>query len=484
MFSDVTTSLAIVLVVALGLYLVSAAILRTFGPPAAILASIPLIAGIHYVDLIDRLARWTDNFVNIGDAVPLVIGVAAILMLAVLLLRLNLTLPNAILNGIALVLFVTPAWKVSRYVLETPAKATTCEAGRDGGRCTGALPDIYYLIFDRYASEGTLAREFGFDNGPLLDFLKEQGFYVASQSRANYLKTAPSLASTFNLDYINSLHGDPSTARGDWRPIYDMLDEHRVGRFVKAHGYDFIQIGAWWAPTQHSKLADETYSFGFSEFSWLYLRRTIVPYLADAVLPGSTVAELLSWDGAQCRRVPLQFDKIKEIARRPAPTFTFSHILLPHEPFVFRADGSCRSSEDAGTIRFEDGYVAQLQYANTLIRNMVTNLLATDGPPPVIIIQADEGPFPARYRTGSTSWDVATERELQMKVGIMNAIYLPDGDYSGFSPEITSVNTFRLVFDKLFGTEFGRLPDRIYANSDIFHLYDFYDITEKSRQAP
>lgn len=46
------------------------------------------------------------------------------------------------------------------------------------------------------------------------------------------------------------------------------------------------------------------------------------------------------------------------------------------------------------------------------------------------------------------------------------------------------MNTFRLVFDKLFGTRFGRLPDRIYANSDIFHLYDFYDITEKSRQAP
>jgi hypothetical protein len=93
-------------------------------------------------------------------------------------------------------------------------------------------------------------------------------------------------------------------------------------------------------------------------------------------------------------------------------------------------------------------------------------------------------PFPERYRTGGTSWDVATERELRMKMGIMNAIYLPDGDYSGFSPDITSVNTFRLVFDKLFGTSFGRLPDRIYANSDTFHLYDFYDITEKSRQAP
>jgi hypothetical protein len=93
----------------------------------------------------------------------------------------------------------------------------------------------------------------------------------------------------------------------------------------------------------------------------------------------------------------------------------------------------------------------------------------------------DRGPFPERYRTGGTSWELATERELQMTMGIMNAIHLPNGDYSGFSPDMTSGSTFRLAFDNLFGTNFGRLPDRSYGNPDVFHLYDFYDITEKSR---
>jgi hypothetical protein len=481
-FSDVAIPLVTVLIVALGLYLASATLLRTFGPPAAVFASIPLIAGIHYMDIVDLLSRWTGGAIHSANALPLILGVAAILMLAVALLHLNLTLPNAILNGIAIVLFITPAWKVSRYVWGTVSRAESRGPDIAGGSSApGPLPDIYYFIFDRYASEGTLKREFGYDNSEFIDFLKDEGFYVASKSRANYLKTAPSIASTINLDYINALHGDPSTARGDWRPIYGMLDDHRVGRFVKDHGYKFIQIGGWWGPTQHSKVADEAYSFGFSEFSWLYLRRTILPPLADTALPGTETQKLLDWDNSQCHRVPLQFQKIKEIGRMPGPTFTFSHILLPHEPLVFRPDGSCRPAAETGKITYEDGYVGQLQYANTMIRDMVTDLLATDGPPPIIILQADEGPFPERYRTTPASWDVATDRELQMKTGILNAIYLPDGDYQGFSQDMTSVNTFRLVFDKLFGTKLGLLPDRIYAFPDVFHLYDFYDITERSR---
>src|SRR4029078_7759411 len=139
-------------------------------------------------------------------------------------------------------------------------------------------------------------REFGFDNQPTLDFLREQGFFIASDSRANYLKTAPSLAATFNMDYINSLHGDPHTARADWLPIYHMLDDHRVGRFLKAHGYDFIQVGAWWGPTQHNRLAGEGFTFGVLGFSWLYLRRTIVPYLASATLPTNEWSRILDWD--------------------------------------------------------------------------------------------------------------------------------------------------------------------------------------------
>lgn len=49
-------------------------------------------------------------------------------------------------------------------------------------------------------------------------------------------------------------------------------------------------------------------------------------------------------------------------------------------------------------------------------------------------------------------------------------------------PDITPVNTFRLLFDKYFGTTYGPLPDRIFAFPDYSHIYDFFEVTEAARE--
>ena len=45
-------------------------------------------------------------------------------------------------------------------------------------------PDIYYVVFDRYASAATLKEAFDFDNTEFLRYLSDKGFYVASESRS------------------------------------------------------------------------------------------------------------------------------------------------------------------------------------------------------------------------------------------------------------------------------------------------------------
>jgi hypothetical protein len=151
---------------------------------------------------------------------------------------------------------------------------------------------------------------------------------------------------------------------------------------------------------------------------------------------------------------------------------------VPHDPYVFSPDGRCLTPDEMKERSEPEGYIEQIRYANSLIKDTVSTLLATDGPKPVIIIQADEGPFPTRYRSGYRSWFDATVDELTAKMGILNAFYFPDGDYRDLDPRVTSVNTFRIVFDKYFRTMFERLPDRVYAFPDIFKIYDFYDITD------
>jgi hypothetical protein len=495
-FSDVVAALAVALAAALVLLLAFGAVLGNFGAKAAILASATLVAGLFYIEIVDAANWYAGADLSPVAALPIMLAALAAVFVAVAFVamtwpRIDFTPANAVLNGIALVIFIVPAWHVAANTWKaggtsrpTPAAfdATPAAAELSAAADPAAAKDeprhVLYVIFDRYGSQPVLADYYGFDNGDLVGFLKEKGFYVASNSRSNYLMTAPSVASTFHLDYIDFLARDSRSKMNHWHPIYDMLRDHRVGRFLKSRGYKFAQVGGWWGQTQHNPYADETHSFGLSEFNYWYLRKTALAPMLDAVAPRSSYARLLQWDNGQCQRVPRQIEKVKEIGTRSEPTFMFAHILVPHDPYAFSPDGRCLSPDEMKARTEPQGYVEQVRYANSLIKDFVAALLAADGPKPVIIIQADEGPVPTRYRSGHQPWREATADELKAKTGILNAFYFPDGDYRDLDQQVSSVNTFRIVFDKYFGTAFKRLPDRSYAFPSLFKIYDFYDITD------
>lgn len=60
----------------------------------------------------------------------------------------------------------------------------------------------------------------------------------------------------------------------------------------------------------------------------------------------------------------------------------------------------------------------------------------------------------------------------------MLAYYLPDGGDRLLYPEISPVNSFRVVLNAYFGVDMALLPDETYFTS---HLIDgqFIDITER-----
>ena len=151
---------------------------------------------------------------------------------------------------------------------------------------------------------------------------------------------------------------------------------------------------------------------------------------------------------------------------------------MPHDRYGFSSEGRCVSFEEATQRTGRDSHGEQVRYANSLIKDFVAALLEREGAKPIIIIQADEGPFPTRYRHGNRSWHEATVDELKIKMGILNAYYFPDGDYRDLDQHVTPVNTFRILFNRYFGTRLERLPDRVLAFPDYSKIYDFYDITD------
>ena len=71
------------------------------------------------------------------------------------------------------------------------------------------------------------------------------------------------------------------------------------------------------------------------------------------------------------------------------------------------------------------------------------------------------------------------QEDLEIKYPILNAFYLPGLADPGVYPEISTVNTFRLVLGRYFGADLPLLPDRLYTYRDKAHLYDFNDITDR-----
>jgi hypothetical protein len=336
-------------------------------------------------------------------------------------------------------------------------------------------PDIYYIVLEEYAGERALRRFFGYDNSPFLDFLQRKGFYVAAASTANYPRTSVSLASSLNMGYLTR---DPERVAGEAgsRPL---LKNHAVGSYLKSIGYRYVHLGSWWSPTTANPNADVNIKFsGVSEFSTVLYQTTAIYPITQRL---GVLAEKLDPRLKEYHREKFQFAQLVETRTIPSPKFVFAHIMAPHSPYVFDANGGFLPSEAVRRGRIKNVYVDQLAFVNKQVMALVERLLS--GPPgshPVILIQSDEGPYPGNPSRWSSRPSLTT---LLRKFEILNAFYFPGRTYSGLHPEITPVNEFRAVFREYFDPSLPLLPDRNFVFKDVKHLYQFTEVTGQVRQS-
>jgi len=388
---------------------------------------------------------------------------------------------SAFLNLVAVLLVTVNAADIAAYTLGTEpsdAAPTGTSTGAEGG---GREPDIYYLIFDRYGSGEVLREYYGYDNSPFLDALRERGFYVADGAHANYIKTPLSLVSSLTMEYLDSEELSAEAASGkDSGVIHRRLrGPLTVPSELKELGYRHVHVANWWEPSATNETADTVLRFeASSEFSSAVLRMTALGAFGAG-------AQLEPYDRAVLRQHTLfEFGVLEGLADDPGPKFVFAHFLVPHPPYVFRSDGSFVPNEPIDVDDEREGYLRQMEYTNQRILGLVDRLLARPADErPVIILQADEGPFPIRYDANEWQfdWHGATTEELAEKFGILNAYHLPgvDPEEAGLYPSITPVNSFRVVLNAYFGTDLPLLPDRIFAHRSQQRFYDFFEVTDE-----
>jgi hypothetical protein len=412
------------------------------------------------------------------------IGVAAVFILARSpQLRPHLRAFNSAASVGALVLVSIPVVTLGTYFLSA---APVVKSGGPSGLAATRGPnrDIYYVILDRYGSNGALNAAFGVTGNELPNWLASKGFYLASEARANYDSTRLSLAGTLNLDYFDRLMASVDPSSTNFAPIHELIQDNKVGHYLEEQGFEYIHLGNWYAPTSRVRIADRNLNVGEgNEFQAKLLDQTALPAIEGLVhgVAPAPAGEKLQYDTGR-----FQFEQLSALADQPGQKFVFAHVLLPHEPYVFAADGSYLAPAQRVGMTDDDRFAAQLAYTNGAVKAFVEHLFAApEAERPIVVIQADEGPYPPGVQRGSyIGWASATDDQLRTKFGILSAFYLP-GDMSASSPApepystISSVNTFRLIFDRYFGADLPLLPDRSFVARAPKTPYDLIEVTSR-----
>lgn len=400
------------------------------------------------------------------------------------------TTMTPLLNLVAVALVVGNLIAIGRFQLEVRADTTarTAATPTTAPAPKGRPPDIYWIVLDRYGSQQVIEEYYDHDITPFLDELRERSFYVADQATANYLKTAPSLVSARNMDYL-----DPpalrqrASADDDWGPLYrDLSRPFELLEVLRSADYRFVYLGTYWHFTASHPEADINYVYdeARSEFAAVLTDQTMLRAL-DAFEADATDVRRERWNLTR-----FQWDRLGDSIGVGSPKFVHAHFSLPHEPYVFHADGRFVSEQTERDRSTDENYADQVEYANSAVLRFVDDVLAADPEnPPIIVVQSEEGPWPHRYRMNETGfeWEEATDEELHEKFGVLSAFHLPGlagerAEEAGLYRSITLVNQWRVILNLYLGSDYEMLPDRNFIWPSQDDIYQLIDVTDRVRR--
>jgi hypothetical protein len=379
------------------------------------------------------------------------------------------------LNIITILLLISPLYQITRQSLQTSAAKKevlqtelTVQLVADQ---PNHLPDIYFIVLDSYTRADALLNDLGYDNSPFLDELREIGFYIADCSRSNYDYTHASITSSLNMNYIPELRDELTGHGSNLDDVWILLKQSMVRRLLERLGYITV---AFESGFEWSRISDAD----------VYLEYTGEPYEMQTLTPFESMliknTGLLLWVDATYKAMPdyistafsgvnfpiedhinrqmFILDQLPKIANRSLHKFVFAHILIPHVPYVFAPDGEIISDpafyggekyapyDDEHLI---EGYVNGIQFINHKMTSIFRHIIAESDYPPMIILMGDHG--------------LQGDNRLQ----ILNAYYVPEDVSQAFYPTISPVNTFRVIFNGFFKTEYPLLPDLSYTENTI-----------------
>lgn len=400
-------------------------------------------------------------------------------------LRQNIRIVSNAANIISIALILFPVYKLANnYVMtlrnESANAASVSKISQFGQTAQVIKPDVYYIILDMYGRDDILKDRFGYDNSEFLTQLEDLGFVVARCSVSNYNMTELSLASSFNMNYLDALGSQYTAGSKDRSGLPSLIYHSAVRGIFEKMGYRFINFESGFTFTEirdaneflipsYHQLNNGIAGVQINAFESLLLKTTAFVIVSDAQAKWlNPINDALDMRRVHVVRELFLLDKLPKLAVEKSPKFVYAHILIPHPPFVFTKegvdlnlptsygpDGSGPSAKD-----YSVGYRHQLDYIDSRLIPILKEIIQNSATPPIIIVQGDHGVDPKRSF-------------------ILNAYYLPGQQNSVLWQNISPVNTFRVILNTYFHGKLEILPDINYASKDKAP-YD-YEVVKNKR---
>jgi hypothetical protein len=343
-----------------------------------------------------------------GLATPPVLGLAVLVLLVIVI--------QAVRRGKTIAAIAVP-WAAFTRVLN-PLIAIALTIGVASAMASGALtpvpanesavpgiapedaPDIYVLLLDGHPRADTLAEDFGLDISPFLDSMRDLGFQVADSSHSNYNTTILTVSSMLNARPVDELMPPGLTQRADeYRALTASMAQADAVQRLDQAGYSTVAVAPPFGNVTLWNADRLIASSAASDFELSLLQQGLLRH----VLPGIQRTWL---QDLQRQGILDSFAALESLAaeKTDRPRFVFAHVLAPHPPYVFAADGSptdgfecfpafC-SMWDRGE-RYGDAVLApaaaQVQYIDSLVLRATARIIANSHRPVAIVVMSDHG---------------------------------------------------------------------------------------------
>lgn len=375
-------------------------------------------------------------------------------------------------NLIAILLLILPLYQLGSFAI----RSLSAESRANIQPATGSLlqpdpakplPDIYYIILDRYARDDVLQNTFNYDNSAFLKELESRGFYVARCSLSNYAHTALALGSTLNMDYLDNLAKSFQPGNTDRTLLTFFIRDSRVRQQLEKIGYATVSLSGF-EPFQMPdavfffnpnvvQLTDKAGNPLVNPFESMLIKSTAGIILLDlkSVQNNRLAQDINNPYAEHIRSQKYILNKLAYIPEIRGPKVVFVHIKIPHPPYVFGPNGKLvqnpppfpETGYSIDPALIKKLYSDQVTYINSQIIPLIDQILAHSEVKPIILLQGDHGFDPPN------------------RMEILNAYLVPDEVKNALYPSISPVNSFRLLFDKYFGANYPLLPDVSYYSN-------------------